>query len=207
MTAVLNTILLIIAGLCFLGATFYLVIGIRTRSDASGSSYGIKRQEARQGAFVSFVRSIFLVSLALIIFAILGIGNLPKGDNFEDNKEMGPPDSTLSATRPADQSSGSSTPGVLAASPTSPVATLTATPTLTPVPTQTPVVITAIVNSPNGLWLREKPGGSQQLELIANGSELIVLEGNEMADDLEWRQVRTQSGQEGWVAVPFIIFP
>ena len=63
------------------------------------------------------------------------------------------------------------------------------------------------VNSPNGLWLRERAGGTQQLELIAHGEELIVLDGIEIAEELEWRQVRTISGQEGWVAVDFIVLP
>jgi len=206
-TAVLNIILLIIAGLCMLGATYFMALGFHARSDASGSSYGVKRQEARQGSIVSFMRSLFLVSLSLIIFAVLGIGNLPEGKNAKNNENTDLPDSNISATRAIERPSGSSTPHTLGASPTSPVATLTATPTLTPIPTDPPVVIIAFVNSPNGLWLREKPGGNQQLELIANEAELIILEGTEMADDLEWKQVRTQTGQEGWVAVSFIVFP
>jgi hypothetical protein len=184
-----------------------MALGIRARSDASGSSYGVKRQEARQGSIVSFMRSLFLVCLSLIIFAVLGIGNLPEVKNPKSNENSELPNTSVSATRPTERPSESSTPRMLAASPTSPVATLTSTPTLTPIPTDTPVVIIALVNSPNGLWLREKPGGNQQIELIANESELIVLEGTEMADDLEWIEVRTQSDQEGWVAVPFIVFP
>ena len=117
------------------------------------------------------------------------------------------PDLRLSPSMQAKPPTGSSTPRLLAVSPTSPVATLTPSPTPTPVPTDTPIVIIAVVNSPNGLWLREKPGGTQELELIADLSEIIVLEGTDIAEGLEWRRVRTQSGQEGWVAVEFIILP
>jgi SH3-like domain-containing protein len=68
------------------------------------------------------------------------------------------------------------------------------------------VVATALVNSPNGLWLRESPGGTQEVELIPDGSVLILLPGREVANDSEWQQVRTQAGNEGWVAVDFIIY-
>ena len=61
------------------------------------------------------------------------------------------------------------------------------------------------MSSPNGLYLREAPGGSQELELIADGTELILLDGSETVDDLEWRQVRTPAGNEGWVAADFIV--
>jgi hypothetical protein len=54
------------------------------------------------------------------------------------------------------------------------------------------------------LYLREAPGGSQELELIADGTELILLEGGETVDDLLWRRVLTPAGNEGWVAADFI---
>ncbi|HUS94960.1 MAG TPA: hypothetical protein VMZ24_07290 [Patescibacteria group bacterium] len=206
MTSVLNIILLIMAGLSMAVAVYLMVAGFRYRSVASGSPYGVKRQEAHQRAIVSFMRSIFLVSFSLIIFATLGISNLPASKELENNKSV-TPDLLLSPTMPVKQPTESSTPRQLVGSPTSPVATLTSSPTLTPMPTDTPIVIIAVVNSPNGLWLREKPGGIQQLELIADQSEIIVLEGTDIAEGFEWRRVRTQSGQEGWVAVEFIVFP
>jgi hypothetical protein len=67
-------------------------------------------------------------------------------------------------------------------------------------------VDTAVVNSPNGLWLREAPGGTQEVELIPDGTVLILLPGLETVDGTEWQQVRTPAGNEGWVAVEFIIY-
>jgi hypothetical protein len=67
-------------------------------------------------------------------------------------------------------------------------------------------VDTAVVNSPNGLYLREAPGGTQEVELIPDGTILIVLEGREVVDGLEWQQVQTPAGNVGWVAVDFIIY-
>jgi SH3-like domain-containing protein len=64
----------------------------------------------------------------------------------------------------------------------------------------------AVVNSPNGLWLREAPGGSQQVELIAHETTLELLPDRQTVDDLEWQQVRTPAGNEGWVAAEFLIY-
>lgn len=206
MTSVLNIILLALAGLCLLGALFFLVAGIRFRIVVPDSSYGVERQKARHGAFISFLRSIFLVTLALILFAILGITNLPEREISGSNRETSTPALTAPATRSGSQSTRTMTPLDQVIPPTSPVATLTSTPIPTSVPTDTPIVTIAVVDSPNGLWLREKPGGTEELELIANGFEIILLDGLETADDLEWQEVRVQSGQEGWVAVAFIIY-
>ena len=66
---------------------------------------------------------------------------------------------------------------------------------------------TAFVNSEVGVWLRSAPSTSgEQVEWLLNGAELIVLDGKQSADDLEWQQVRAFSGNEGWVAVPFITY-
>jgi hypothetical protein len=76
---------------------------------------------------------------------------------------------------------------------------------MTVVATETRVLSSAIVNSPNGLWLREAPGGTQEVELIAHETALELLQGLETADDIEWQQVRTPAGNEGWVAAEFLI--
>jgi hypothetical protein len=35
---------------------------------------------------------------------------------------------------------------------------------------------------------------------------LTVLAGREVVDGFEWQQVRTPAGNEGWVAVEFIVY-
>jgi hypothetical protein len=42
------------------------------------------------------------------------------------------------------------------------------------------------------------------LEWLLEGSILIVLPGQETADDLLWQQVQTEDGLIGWVAAEFI---
>jgi hypothetical protein len=42
------------------------------------------------------------------------------------------------------------------------------------------------------------------LELIPDGTALILMEGVETVENQGWQQVRTPAGNEGWVAVEFI---
>jgi hypothetical protein len=65
-------------------------------------------------------------------------------------------------------------------------------------------VPTAIVDSEVGLYLRDAPGGTEEVELLPNGTVLILLDGQETVDGEEWQEVRAPSGNEGWVAVAFI---
>jgi hypothetical protein len=77
-----------------------------------------------------------------------------------------------------------------------------------PAPTNTPepVVNTAIVSSGVGVWLRGTPGTTgEQLEWLLDGTVLTLLDGQETADDLLWRQVQTETGLTGWVAADFIL--
>lgn len=204
MTPVLNTILMIVAALCLLGALYFLFVGLRSRSEVPESSYGVERQEVRHIVLASYFRSGFLFCLALILVAILGIGNYPGPKGPEDNTLTNPGVSTPVDNDAVNPTATKKTDPTNRPSPTSPVPTLTPTTTPTAIPTDTPIVIIAIVTSPNGLWLRESPGGTQEVELIADGAELIVLDGIEVADDIEWQFVRTPSGLEGWVAADFI---
>jgi hypothetical protein len=77
-------------------------------------------------------------------------------------------------------------------------------PTATARPTETPKANTALVNSPTGLWLRETPAG-RELELIPDGTTLMLINEWKRLDDLEWQKVTTPAGNEGWVAVDFIL--
>jgi hypothetical protein len=54
--------------------------------------------------------------------------------------------------------------------------------------------------------LRETPGGTQEVELIPDGTVLILLSGLETLDGTEWQQIHTPAGNEGLVAVDFIIY-
>jgi hypothetical protein len=207
LTAVLNVITLALAGICILAALAFFVRGIQARLGGSEQLYGVARQEARRGMLVSFMRGFLLLIVGLILLGVYGLTTRP-----EVTEEAQPPTRTVTATSPAEATMTaaiSTTPTstrVVGISPTSPLASQTPAPTETSPPTETPVVATALVNSPNGLWLRESPGGTQEVELIPDGSVLVLLPGREFADDSEWQQVRTAAGNEGWVAVDFIIY-
>jgi hypothetical protein len=82
------------------------------------------------------------------------------------------------------------------------VPTPTATRTSTPVPVVMPGA--SVVVSGTGaqqLRIRSGPGLTYEtLGTVADGSRLSVLDGPEAADGYQWWQVRTEDGQEGWVA-------
>ncbi len=88
-----------------------------------------------------------------------------------------------------------------------PLPTNTATPDFSiPTPTATPIICRAVVESVNGLRLRDSPGG-QEIDILADGSILTLLP-DEPATDANgviWRKVRPVIGDEGWVAEEFII--
>lgn len=229
METVMNTAAPIFAGLCVLGAFYLLVRGIRSRG-VPQTSYGVARQEARHSMLNSFFGAAFFLILGLIIFSIYGVfsSDFLSEASGDESVVTFTPSPTAMITEPVLEATTAPEPesdSTAAAPINTPVdlenlATSTFTPevpTETPLPTETPTpqtptatstpdVDTAVVNSPNGLWLREAPGGTQEVELIPDGTVLVVLTGRETVDDLEWQQVRTPAGNEGWVAVDFIIY-
>jgi hypothetical protein len=190
------------------------------------NAYGVARQEARHSMLTSFFGAIILLVIGLLIFGVYGTFG------FDFLVESAEPDPTDAPTMPLTATSAPPESTIEPAiDSTTTVTTITlvgldnlSTPTFTPeIPTETPTpsqtptpqtptatstpdIDTAVVNSPNGLWLREAPGGTQEIELIPDGAVLTVLPGRETIDDLEWQQVRTPAGNEGWVAVDFIIY-
>ncbi len=206
MTPPATTIVTIVAVLLLVGAVILLIKGLLAGQLVPSKAYGVEIQKTRHDSLVSYFRSAFLFGLALILFAILGIGSLPAGDQDTETPSILSTVVEETATPDASQPLATATLAEYTITSTSPIPTLTATPTSTPVPTNTPDIPIAVVNSPNGLWLRDRPGGTNRVELLSDRTELVVLDGNESADDIEWQRVRTPSGIEGWVAVEYIQF-
>ena len=167
----------------------------------SNRSYGVARQEARQTTLVNVTRGIFFLFLALISFAAMGL--VPSSQPEEPEVTLTP---TAEQVAPVTAAATSTDASVTVEAPTATITVLSRTPfpTDTPEPTSTPILPSALVNSLNGLWLREAPGGVQEVELLPNGAVLILQVGLEIVDELEWQEVRTQSGNVGWVSVDFI---
>jgi hypothetical protein len=56
----------------------------------------------------------------------------------------------------------------------------------------------------NGLTLRSEPGG-EQISILAEADLVTVIDqGPTNANGIEWRQVRSLFGDEGWVAAEFL---
>ena len=204
-----NVVILSLAGICALAALFFLVRGIRARLSRTQQPYGVAQQEARHDMQVNLLRAGFMLIITLIL---LGIYGLVSGERGQD---ASPPPTPEVAATAATRATAEGTPeGTLAPPSATPTpshtvlaATVTPTATATAEATSAPTVAVAVVNSPNGLWLREAPGGTQELELIAHQTKLELLPGRQTAEDLEWQQVRTPNGNEGWVASDFLSFP
>ncbi len=225
METVLNTAAPIFAGACVLGALYLFIRGIGNRG-VPNTAYGVARQEARQTMLSSFFGAFFLLFLGLIVFGLYGVFGfdlLGEVSGSEPGVTLTPEpvqtaavtDSAVEPVNNPPTAGPTNTPvglqNLSTPTPTPGIPTETPTPSQTPTPqtptaTFTPDVDTAVVNSPNGLWLREAPGGTQEVELIPDGTVLTLLPGRETVDDLEWQQVRTPAGNEGWVAVDFIIY-
>ncbi len=209
----LDLILLLIAAILIIAALIFLIRGISRRRGISEHTYGVARQEARKDMIVSIAQSVFLLFLGLIVIFIYGLVS-----RAESAKGTPTPQSPVASTStltaissPVIEQTQPSTPSptILTeppASSTAPVVPPTATASRTPTPTETPQLPSAIVNSPNGLWLRETPGGTEELELIPDGTELLLADGLETIDDIEWQLVISPSNNSGWVATEFIIY-
>ena len=204
----INLILLAIAGLFALAAIFSAVAAFGLRSRVNNSAYGVDRQERRRTMQVSFIRALAFAVLALIFFAGYGLSA-----RSSSSRAAGP------GSEPTPATAATETPEVTATATIAPTATATvaaATPTATtPAVTETPEVTatatitptpepSAIVTAPAGLYLRDVPGGTAELELVGEGAVLVLLPGRETVDGLDWQEVRTPSGLEGWVAADFL---
>lgn len=204
MNSIVNAGLIILGGVCLIGAVYFFLRGLFSRRHVPTKAYGVQQQEARHGMLVNFFRGGLLLTIAIITIGISGFGFFRPVQTVDLTATPNPP--TRAPVTATETAVPTTTPTIStpAVSPTSPINSPTPVPSETPVPTDTLVVPSATVNSPNGLWLRESPGGTQELELIPDGAVLILMDGLETVEDQRWQQVRTPAGNEGWVAVDFI---
>lgn len=215
MTAVINIVIPFLAGISILLAIFLAWRALSSRSRVTRLTYGVGRQEARQAMQINIIRSIAALFVGLILLGVWGLSPTPT--------ETAPiPTSTVPvAVEPATATvtllpTATLTLAVptaaLQAEPegeTSEPVVAPPTATLTPVPTDTPTPPppTARVTSEVGVWLRAAPSAqAEQLERLEDGALLILLPGRVTAEELEWQEVRAPSGNEGWVAIPFIAY-
>jgi hypothetical protein len=200
-----DIVLLALTIICALATLLFALRGLLIRPVQAHKPYGVARQQARHEMQVQFVRAGFSFVLTLILLGIYGLAagdtGLPQGLTETPAIELTGTqvEATVTSQQPQEATPTSGPAGGL-------TATATLTPTVTATATQTPAPESALVNSPSGLWLREAPGGTQQLELLDNEARLELLPGHETVDGVEWQQVRTPSGNEGWVAAEYLSY-
>ncbi len=213
MTAVLVNILLPLLALFSLVAAFvYLVQALRQRRRVERQVYGVGQVEMRRAMKIGFIRAIVVAVVGAILLVawslLLSLGNLEPAVSAEDTPVPSPTVTELVTTPP------SATPTAPSPSPSPTVELLTTTdPTETAVPSATPTITatptppTATVSSGVGVWLRATPStGGAQIEWVLDGTVVILLPGEETGEEFTWQQVRTPAGNEGWVAVPFLVY-
>ncbi|MCP5096883.1 MAG: SH3 domain-containing protein [Chloroflexi bacterium] len=227
MTAVSITkiILPILAGLSVLLGLYFFIRSREQRTGSTRSAYNVGRQEARQAMQLDVVRMIVAFVVGVLLFGVFSL--IP--DPVAGEVELVPTERPFVTSVPDIEQPQQTPEPLLIASPLpspSPVSinTVTPIPTVTtaaapPTPTTAPVLVptevpilpgppTAIVSSGVGVWLRGTPSTEgEQLEWLLDGTELILLAGQTTADEFEWQEVQAPSGNTGWVAAEFILFP
>ncbi|MCB0017526.1 MAG: SH3 domain-containing protein [Anaerolineales bacterium] len=205
MALLTSYVLPVLAALLFLVTLVFLGQAWSTRSHSGRAAYGYGQQEARASVVLTFWKAGGTLLLTIIVLAAWGI--LAAVADDEPAAEILP--TATAPAQPTAQPTEATLPTVAVvadATPTSPVPTPTdappPTPTLTPSATPLP---TGRVNSPNGLYLRDVPGGDAELELIPDGTLLTLLGEQETTNDLDWVLVLTPVGNTGWVALDYLV--
>jgi hypothetical protein len=210
---IVSLIVLGLAILCFLVAIVSIVGALQSRSQSTRVTYGVGRQDARRSMRIGLLRGLLIALVGVILLGVFGLTRVASGPAVTGSGTRAP---SIFSTRvvatetvapagsptvtPFSLPTGTATlPPAPSATSGPPSATIPPTATETPPPS-------AIVSSEVGLFLREAPGGVQELELLPVGTVLILLPGRTTLEGEEWQQVRTPSGMEGWVAVQFITY-
>lgn len=208
MAAALSIVLLVLAGLAFLVTLSLLWRALSSRSSISKQPYDVGLVEAKRISQAQLLAAGAALVLSLIFLAAFAV--LPRGEAAAD---MAPSVPVLPTTaieiRPSPVITRSlANPAVetVPPAPTQPPVTPTIGATETPEPTASVGPTTATVSSGVGVWLRSAPSTtSEQLEWLLDGTVLVLLGGQESADDFVWQQVQAESGAEGWVARDFLV--
>lgn len=130
------------------------------------------------------------------------------GDEADpEETAVGTADPSVTPSRtvaPTATPTASSVPTDTATPTPSPSPTQTPTPTLTP----TPITGATATISTNGstLWVRRTPGGTP-LVIVTDGELVILLPGHANQGGIEWQEVQTLAGLQGWVQTEFLQLP
>jgi hypothetical protein len=216
-TTILNIVIPFLAFVSLIAVVFFFGRAFTLKMQASKQTYGVGQFEKTREMKLDVMRGVGAAILGLIFLAAFGI--MPRSSETVSESAETPvpamtatlvitPSPTVTAIVIPTMEPGTavifptSTPDSVIAPDDSP----TAIPTIAPATaTAAPAVKTAVVASGVGVWLRDAPTvNSNQLEWLLEGVILTVLDGQQTADELDWQEVRTSDGVEGWVASDYI---
>lgn len=202
MAVIFDIVLPILAGISVIAVFFFLLRALSARSKASRQAYDVGQVESRQKAQANLLGALIALVFALLFLALIFVG--PRIMAAIPEATPTPESTAVPATvAPTVIATITPVPTEPRVTPTSPAPTATSTPPSTETPTPAP--LTATVSSGVGIYLRSEPGtGSAELQYLEDGTIIFVLDGQQVAEDLQWQQVRTDTGQVGWVATDFI---
>lgn len=218
MTAVVNMITLLLAVSAFIIAVYFALRAFRRRGESTHAAYNVGQVEARRAMQVDFIRAGAAFIIGLIMLGVAGLLNPFSGTPVDNQRETIQAEPSPVFT-PTEMAVPTEAPPTSVTNPT-PLPSATAVPvpatptplqlpteTAVPPATDTPQPTTATVQSGVGVWLRSQPTTEgEQIEWLLDGTILELMPGYENDGELEWQQVRAPSGNEGWVAVPFIVY-
>jgi Bacterial SH3 domain len=197
---VFNVVLSILAGICFIGLFFFLIRALSARSKVGTQAYEVGRVETRQKAQANLVRAFVALVIGLLLLGVMLAGNQLRTLIPQPTPT---PTAVIPTAAPTATVTPTNAPTRLRPSPTSPLPTATTIPV--PSDTPTPAPLTATVSSGVGVYLRADPSvAGAELEYLPDGAILLVLPGQQTADELQWQQVSTEDGLVGWVASDFV---
>ena len=212
MAIVFNIVIPVLAAVAFLLAVLFLLRALQKRSTShSPFAYGVARQETRHLMQSDLLRAVSALLLTVILVAAYLLQppfSVTTGVVGETPPAVVPTlDVVEEEVAPTAVNTATPTPTAMVTPEATPTVPLTPTATATPTETPTPQPRLAVVDSPNGLWLRSQPGvDGEQVENLAHLAVLTLLDGLTEVDELEWQEVLAPSGNRGWVAASFLAY-
>lgn len=207
-----------LAVLFLIGSIIFLLRALRLRTSSRSETYNVLRLNQRRSMVNQAFGSVGFLVLALVFFAVGGIMSA-RGETAEEPPQQVvipslTPSKGISSTESVPEVSEETTPeppSTAVVEPTEEQAAISnsepPTPTIEPTSTVAPTatLTPALVNSPIvGLYLRLTPGG-EIIERLDDQVEVRLLGDDRNVDGLAWVLVSAPSGNQGWVALDFLL--
>jgi hypothetical protein len=203
-TFIFNVVIPVLAAIAIVVALFFVGRAVSQRAQGKNQPYGVGRQALRRSMQLDFIRGMAAALVGLLLFGVSSLSGVVESAVPQSSAS---PTAVIEAAPDVASATPTPTATVAASTPTPTTTPTVITPTMTPSSTPEPVPETAVVQSGVGVWLRAGPSAeAEQLEWLLDGTILTLLSDRQVGEDFEWQEVRAPSGQEGWVAVEFIIY-